>query len=60
MKTPPKSKKPIKPVRIRDQVLAAVLSEAGRQAVKLIGYVAIAMISQHIGVPEIPPQVLLV
>ena len=55
----PKSKKP-KPIGLRDQVLAAVLSEAGRQAVKLVGYVAIAMISQHIGVPEIPPQVLLV
>lgn len=49
MKTPPKSKKPIKPVRIGDQVLAAVLSEAGRQAVKLIGTVAIAVIVQHMG-----------
>jgi hypothetical protein len=39
---------------------AAILSEAGRQAVKLIGTVAIALIMQHIGVSEIAPQVLLV
>ena len=57
MKSP--KKKPTKST-LREQVWAAVLSEAGRQAVKLIGYVAIAIISQQTGVPDLSPQVLLV
>lgn len=44
----PKSKKP-KSTVLREQLIAAVLSEAGRQAVKLIGTVAIAVIMQHMG-----------
>ena len=44
-----KSKKP-KP-GLRDQLLAAILSEAARQAVKLIGTVAITVIMQHVGQP---------
>lgn len=44
------SKKKPKPTgTLRDQVLAAVLSEAARQAVKLIGTVALAIIMQQIG-----------
>jgi hypothetical protein len=43
-----KSKKP-KTSTLSDQVRAAILSEAARQAVKLIGTVAIAVIMQQIG-----------
>lgn len=56
-----KSKKTKKPDNtLRDQVLAAILSEAGRQAVKLIGTVAIAVIMQQMGWPDLASQVLLV
>ena len=45
-----KSKKPTKrAISLRDQVLNAMLSEAGRQAVKLIGTVAIAAVMHHMG-----------
>lgn len=56
-----KSKKPTKrPPNLRDQLLSAMLSEAGRQAVKLIGTVAIAIIMQHVGAPDFAAEVLLV
>ena len=45
-----KSKKSTKrAASLRDQVLAAMLSETGRQAVKLIGSVAIAAVMHHLG-----------
>lgn len=56
-----KSKKTKKPaVRIRDQVLAAILSQGAREVVKLIGGVAVPIILQQLGVPDLAPQVLLV
>ena len=59
MKTPTKSKKP-KSSALRDQVRAAMLSEAGRQLVKLIGTVAIAIFMQQIGAPDLAPQFMLI
>jgi hypothetical protein len=52
-----KSKKP-KSTALRDQLRAAILSEAARQAVKLIGTVAIAVIMQHIGHSPAPELLL--
>lgn len=53
-----KTKKP-KSNALRDAVLAAILSEAARQAVKLIGTVALAVIMQQIGSTP-GPELLLV
>jgi len=57
-----KTKPPKKPVQqsIRDQVIAAMLSETARQVVRVIGTIVIYVILRQDAPADLVPQLLLV